>query len=509
MFSSKKILSILGLIFTANHLANAGIIIQGNGDCEVTDGESYNDNDLYIVSAADNSGPFNLGTSGSVRKVVKITGGGSSCNFDTTKAEYCVNPVTFEVSVSNEINRLQGFCDNTCNLYQCEDGYCSDTVITLPCRNNVVPCDPANNGGTCVDNRYYLVGSSLYKCTVGGSTSCDPINEIGYFINSGGDKGENPYIQCNKNGCSNLALAGTLTKDNCDDLKAGTLIYVESQIGYRLCGVPSGSGNLVPNASSAGDRYLIKVEDNTDNALRGKTPAHSYIVKAVAGVDDGINFVVDDASNGNYIVNNEKKLVSAENGTGRLVQCSGDDGTCNDVTTYGYLKNALIATHTSAPYIKCTGDNGCTAVSPSPVDAESGCSGKNDGEIVKISEAFKICIKGNPVGLTEGSFKYMVKINSGYAAQSPFSTLVGPDNFLNDKYVMVDVGTDATLHVQDKKKYRYTDANQKIYDNGTDPDAQSSVCDMNGGTIVEYTIDFCSGDDYDYYTKGEEKVWVQ
>ncbi|ORX89962.1 hypothetical protein LY90DRAFT_521045 [Neocallimastix californiae] len=46
-------------------------------------------------------------------------------------------------------------------------------------------------------------------------------------------------------------------------------------------------------------------------------------------------------------------------------------------------------------------------------------------------------------------------------------------------------------------KYRYTNANQKIYDTASD-----EIC-LNTNKIVEFTLDSCSNDKTDYYTKEE------
>ena len=472
-----------------------------NGDC-VTQNMFENGATKYLVRDIDDS----LTNKGNT---IAVTSNGTSLSLDTslTADELCVSADTAQFTeTSTEESRYDCFCgENT--LYKCESGVCT-TNLTLDCKRQTKTCDPTkdsttdpnNNEQECVDGGYYLDTNTLYECK-GETVQCTPQDggsghpaiPKGYFPNSGSDASTNPYIQCNGSTCVSLVKT-TITKSGCgaDGVKVGDLIFITGS-GYRLC-----TASDKPVALSDNKKYLITLVDSTDNAFTNAADAGKAIIVDTTTTTAILNAV---ASNGNYIIGTNNDLVDTAT-SGSLVQCS--DGTCVKPSLTGYFKN-VETTHTEVPYISC--EKGvCNGYKPG---TEADCTSKNPGDIINPTGTnYVFCVKEGAskieVPLTTGSnAKYMVGAKDSFDT-NPFSAVA-----LNGYYIVVDVsGTDVVVHTQDKKKYRYTDASQKIYDSKNDEGASASVCKNPGGTIVEYTIDSCADDDYDYYSQGTPKTWT-
>ncbi|OUM69770.1 hypothetical protein PIROE2DRAFT_57202 [Piromyces sp. E2] len=415
--------------------------------------------------------------------------------------DVCVSSTDYEITD----DRLGCFCRGH-TVYACQDSVCtSDLESSLKCRRDAcVPTDSVKQA-SCAAGKYYFDANSqkIYLCTESEGVTCEAQDgsnvPTGYFINAA--VGNEQYIQCNGATCK---IVGSTPASNCSGKKTGDLIYVTEQ-GYRLC---TGSG---PVAITNGDQFLIKLEDSSDNAFtQSYTNSNSIIIK----VTDG-NIVLETATptDGNYIVNTDKKIVTEAGGV-TLVQCSNGDGTCDTPSPLpvGYLKNALATTHTDVPYISCNNFR-CEAISAESIVDTSSCVGKNAGDIIETSQGnFALCVDSTlaPLALSAGSttIKYMVKADKN-ATTNPFKT-VAPDE--SDYYIVVKVtGTDVVVNTQDKKKYRYANASQRIYESKDEKGASSNVCKIPGGVIVEYTVNYCSSgkaDAYDYYAQGDPHTWT-
>jgi len=430
--------------------------------------------------------------------------------------EYCITEegiVGEAVTTPNE--RMNKFCAGDCTIYNCNSGVCT-TDLALSCRNAGAPtCNPTktvtddenDNQEACTADAYYLRESDIYYCR-GGTVICQKLEGAqiprGYFVNTGV---ADSYIRCDGTTCDAVTKE-SITKTDCSGKKPGDLIFASSN--YRICNEDRAE---VPAAIDEDYKYIIKAgtEYEPNHPFNELTQDISYMVTVEKDVSNGFNIVVgEEVPVGNYIVDADSKIKTVSGGA-TLIQCTSEAGNCATPSPLpvGFLRNELYATDTAVPYIKCQSGS-CTAISPG---VESDCSGKKAGEIVKIESVFNICIEdGIEVPLTEDTpIKYMVKINNDpeYTDVSPFSTLVGTDNTLNDKYVMVDVGTDATLHALESKKYRYANAKQRIYDSSSEEGANvnGGICTYTGNMIIEFTIDYCSGDANDYYTKGDSIIW--
>jgi len=440
--------------------SKAGDII-GNGDLclDTTNIASLNDDNNYLFT--DNGNVFGEGAG---KNVVITSAEGSDkfvMNNDLTTGEYCVSDAGVVGSqLVDENDRLNAFCNGGCNVYECENGVCS-TDLTLDCSRSVPgTCDPtktsvedeSNNEENCTDGAYYLSSGTIYlcetnvnkvKCVAQNGIGGNPAVPIGYFINTGVS---DSYISCDGDNCSEVTK-GSITATDCTGKKPGDLIYVEGD-SYKLCSGASAS------AIAQGDMFLVEADTGytANDPFYLLTENKSYKVSINSDVGGGLNVVVSTTEDGNYIVNNEKKIVT-NTGAVTLIQCSGGDGTCAtpDSLPLGYLKNKLAAVHTDVPYIKCQGS--CTAIAP---DSAVDCTGKKAGEIIIKTGTtdYKLCVEdGIPIDLTGSNVvKYMVKIANANANESPFSTIAPGDSSLDDKYVIVDVSTDAVLHTQGNKK---------------------------------------------------------
>lgn len=454
--------------------------------------------------------------SGTATNKVVVNSNTNSFTLDktVTGGEYCISDAgVVGALVTTENERLNKFCTGNCTIYKCNLGVCT-TDLDPHCRKAGAPtCDPTttkainseSNEEACTANAYYLRGNDIYRCS-GVTVSCQKLEGAqiprGYFVNTGV---EDSYISCDGITCDEVTKY-SITAENCTLKKPGDLIFYNSN--YRIC---NEGRTALPADIDNGYKYIIKAgtDYGSKHPFNALTQNTSYMVTVESDVSSGFNIVVGEkVSVGNYVVDADSKIIT-ESGVATLIQCTSEAGNCATPSSLpvGFLRNALYVENDDVPYIKCQSGS-CTAVLPG--DAAN-CGGKKAGEIVKIGANFNICIEDGIAVLLTGStpIKYMVKIASEYTDVSPFSTLVGGDATLNGKYVMVDVGTDATLHAQESKKYRYANAKQRIYNSSLEEGAklEGGICTNTGNKITEFTIDVCSGDTNDYYSKGDSITW--
>jgi hypothetical protein len=382
--------------------------------------------------------------------------------------------------------------DDTCAVSDCDNGY---YVLT----------GADENGGTA----FTINGSGSYKryVKVTGSSSCTGIAAV-----SGGSAG-------------NFKSETVFSLDGTNDLTLGDgKNYLFTDADGVITGntskkvvLKSTATSITLNDAINDNDYCVSSTGEVTGRTEGFCNSDCTLYECKAGIcsntlsitcrnDNGTcnptNENETKCGKGYYLVSTNALVNSATTGT--LYECKDALGNCGAVPTseipIGYLANADTDNQPTYPYIQCDGTN-CSTLNKSSISA-SDCSGKKVGDLifndkqdaVTSNDEYMLCINSSTAVSIVNHDKYFI----GYEA----STLNAFTNIMIDEYnFIVEMGeTDIIVaaKVTPQVKYRYTNANQKIYDTASD-----EIC-LNTNKIVEFTLDSCSNDKTDYYSKGTE-----